>query len=262
MSVAGITGPVRLMVPRLVVVGLVVLLLALAAGTVIAGYRERSLPHDAVLRVGHAVVSEEQFATRATLLTVLYRVVPPADPEGRNAYRRAIAKAVALSTVLDQQARARGTTVTDREVGERLDDLVTVSFPDGPDAFAARLASAGLGRRELLAEVRHQLTTARLFDQVTAAVPAPSDVELAAVARRSGQRPDERLRLLVLARHRQDTWVHWLGDVLRSARVRYAESYRPVDPDTVTPDTVTPDTAGSRLPDHRAAAPLSAPARR
>jgi peptidyl-prolyl cis-trans isomerase C len=210
-----------------VVLGLVVLLLALGAGAVIAGHRARPVPDGAVLRVGDSVVTEEQFATRASLLAVLYRVVPPTDPIGLKGYRAAVVKAVALSTVLDQQARAKGITVSDRDAAQRLDDLITTSFPDGQGAFAARLASAGLTERDLLAEVRRQLATAQLFDRVTSEVPAPADGDVAAAARRLGQPSDERLRMVLRTERRQDVWTRWLDDTLRAARVRYAAAYQP-----------------------------------
>jgi hypothetical protein len=225
-----------------VVVSLVVL------GAVVAGYRARAVPDGAVLRVGGAVVTEEQFATRATLLTVLYRVTPPPDPAGLTAYRQAVARAVAVSTVLEQQAQARGITISDPAVADRVDDLITTSFPDGADAFAARLASVGLSERDVAAEVRRQLATARLFDLVTEGVAAPADGDVVAAARRLARPPDEWLRLALRTEHRQDTWLRWLGDSLRSADVHYAKSYQPADADTITPDT-----AGIGLP--------SAPAR-
>jgi peptidyl-prolyl cis-trans isomerase C len=50
----------------------------------------------------------------------------------------------------------------------------------------------------------------------------------------------EQLRADVLNRHKQDAWKTWLGGQLRSAHVRYADTYRPADPDAVEPGPISP----------------------
>ncbi|MEJ2861565.1 peptidylprolyl isomerase [Actinomycetospora flava] len=157
-----------------------VLVLALLAGAGFAVYRwATALPDDAALRVADGVVTEQALDQRVRLYGALYGIAPPGDDAGRDTFRRDTAKAVAVSEVVVGEAAARGITVSEAEVSGQLDQLVTRSFPAGRDDFLARLSQVGIGERDVLDEVRRQMVTSRLYEQVVRDVPPVTDQDVA-----------------------------------------------------------------------------------
>lgn len=323
------------------VVAVALTAVAAVAGAGLVLHRLHAVPPGAVLRVGSVVVTEQRFAERMTLLTVLYGVMPPTDPAGTDAYRRDGAESFAVSIVLDRAAHRRGIVIPPATAAEQLDELVTKSFPPGPDEFTRRLASVGVSRADVLAEVSRGLADARLYELVTRDVAGPTDQQVAAEyrahpadmavpqsrhlrnivvateseaaglrarlasgadfaaeaarlsldqgTRTSGgdlgtvvpaqlergygaaafgapvnglygpvrtadgwnvgqvlqilpavplslDRIRERLRADLFEQRKRDAWSTWLSGRLASARVRYADAYRPTDPDRPPPD--------------------------
>jgi len=323
------------------VVGMALLaLLIIGSGSAAALDRIEAVPAGAALRVGDAVVTEVQLAERVRLLGALYGVRPPTDPAQLDKFRRDSAKAVAVTGVLDDAVRAKGIVIADKTANDQLTRVLETSFPEGRDAFLAKLAGVGVSQPAILDEVKRQLGDAQLFDQVTRDVPVPTDQDVAqayqqrraemavpekrhlrnivldtqeradqvraqlasgtdfatlagqvtlddstkakggdlgAVTRDQLEQPyadtaftaaptavfgpvhtgygwnvgqvlevvppvplslaqvHDQLRDGLRDQHRQDVWNAWLGAQLRSSHVRYADAYRPADPDSTAP---------------------------
>jgi parvulin-like peptidyl-prolyl isomerase len=161
----------------------VVLVLVLLAGAGQLVYSAvTALPAGAALRVGGVhgeVVTTQALDARVRLYGALYGIAPPADPAGQDTFRRDTAKAVAVSEVVSREAADRNIVVADKAVSDQLDQLVARSFPAGRDDFLARLSGAGISEKDVLDEVRRQMVTARLYDQITHGVPPVSDGDVA-----------------------------------------------------------------------------------
>ncbi|MBO0851831.1 MAG: peptidylprolyl isomerase, partial [Pseudonocardia sp.] len=67
----------------------------------------------------------------------------------------------------------------DKTADDELTNLLDRQYPQGRQAYVARMAADGVPEREILGEVRRQLADNQLFDQVTKDVPAPTDQEVA-----------------------------------------------------------------------------------
>jgi peptidyl-prolyl cis-trans isomerase C len=162
------------------VAGVVLLaVLVVGSGTAVTMDRIAALPAGAVFRVGDTVVTEAQLGDRITLLGALYGVQRPTDPAKLEQFRRDSAKAVAVSEVLSDAAAARGIVIADKTANDELTRLVETSYPQGRDAFLARLGGIGLSQPAVLDEIKRQLANAQLYDQVTKDTPAPTDQDLA-----------------------------------------------------------------------------------
>lgn len=161
------------------VVALVLGVLVLVAGLVRLGVAWASdLPDGAVLRVGDVVVDEERFRRRVQVLQALYGVREPEEPGARENFRRDAAKSIAVSTILDQAAAGRGVVVGDKAVRDALGKLIDNQLEDGHEAFTRFLADQGLSEKDVLDEVKRQLVTSRLLEQVTADVRTPSAADV------------------------------------------------------------------------------------
>ncbi|GAA4736922.1 peptidylprolyl isomerase [Actinomycetospora chibensis] len=163
--------------PVAAVLALVVVLGGLAQLVV---HELTTLPAGVVLQVGDRSVSEADFRQRIDLLAGLYGAQPPQDPAGRERFERDAAQAVAASMVLDDVARERNVVVPEPVAQQALDAIIAQKFAQGGrQAFAQALGSLGVSEADVLGEIRRQLTTARLFDQVTAPAPPVTDPDLA-----------------------------------------------------------------------------------
>lgn len=154
-------------------------LLAIGSGTAATVDRIQALPAGAVFRVGDTTVTEQQLDQRVTLLRAMYLVQPPTDPTGLDNFRRDSAKAMAVSQVLEDAEKARNIVIADKTANDELTKLLEKQYPQGRDAFMARMAAVGVPEQEIVGEVRRQLANNQLFDQVTKDVPAPTDQEVA-----------------------------------------------------------------------------------
>lgn len=139
---------------------------AVVAALVVRG--QDALPDDAAFRAAGVVVTEEQVARRTEVLRALYGVTVPDDAAQRDAFRRDTAKALAVSTVLEQAAEDEGIRIGEKTVRDTLDKFIEERYPDdGRESFVAALAAQGVGEADVLAEIRRQLAGRELFDRVT-----------------------------------------------------------------------------------------------
>lgn len=140
--------------------------------------RVTALPADAVLRANGAVVTEQEFAQRLDIMKALYGLRIPADGPERELFDRNVAKAIAVSLILDQAAAERGVVVSEKETQDRLAKITEANFAQGRAAFVRTLAAVGVSEQDVLAELGRQMTSARLLDQVTADVPLVTEADV------------------------------------------------------------------------------------
>ncbi|MCW2616255.1 MAG: parvulin peptidyl-prolyl isomerase [Frankiales bacterium] len=126
------------------------------------------LPEDAAFQVGDTVVTEVDVQRRTDVLSALYGVQVPQEPDRLDAFRRDTAKAMAISEVLDRAAQEEGIAVADKTVSDALDRFLLQRYPEGGrPAYVQALAARGVGEQDVLEEIRRQLEVRDLFDRTT-----------------------------------------------------------------------------------------------
>ncbi|WP_250286327.1 MULTISPECIES: peptidyl-prolyl cis-trans isomerase [unclassified Frankia] len=185
-----------LLVP-LVVAGLALLIVPLVTG----------LPGNAAFRVGGTVVTRDQLQARVEVLGALYGIREPVGGSELEQFRRDVAKAVAVSMIMDRAAAERQIVIADKAARDTLTKMIDEQMGPGADgqrAFTDLLAKLKVSENDVLDEVGRQQRTARLFQDVTApAAAAVTDNQLPAYY--EGHRTDfavpaqRRLRNIVVA---------------------------------------------------------------
>ncbi|KLL11183.1 peptidylprolyl isomerase [Protofrankia coriariae] len=154
----------------LVIAGLALLVVPLVTG----------LPGNAAFRVGDTVVTKDQLHDRVEVLSALYGIREPVGGSELEQFRRDIAKAVAVSMILDNAAAERKIVIADKSVRDTLSKMIDEQMgSDGQRAFTDLLAKLKVSENDVLDEVGRQQRTARLFQEVTApAVATVADDQL------------------------------------------------------------------------------------
>lgn len=156
-----------------------------AAAAVLIWVRLSGLPDGAAFAFDDHVVTRADLDKRGQALEALYGVVAPDEPAKRDAFRRDLAKSVAVSMILDDAAKQRRIVVADKQARDVLDRYVTSQFGDeGRAAFARALGNVGTSERAVLDEIKRQLAVGRLMDQVVGDVSIDEDALRAAFAKR------------------------------------------------------------------------------
>lgn len=149
-----------------------VLAVALAGGGIaVAVARGDALPDDAAFRYGDRVVTTDQLDDRLEVLEALYGVQRPDDSAKGDDFDRDAAKSMVVSLVLADAAAERDIVISDKEAQTELDKLIDQQLTGGRDAFVEFLSTSGISERDVLDEIRAQLATSRLVEEVTADVP-------------------------------------------------------------------------------------------
>jgi peptidyl-prolyl cis-trans isomerase C len=160
---------------------LAVLVVAVGAAGLVRWAPWAGLPQDAAFRVGDRVVTEAAVQRRTDVLRALYGVQVPEDAAGLDRFRRDTAKAMAISLVLDDAARAQDIRIADKTVSDALDRFLLQRYPQGGRAaYVQALGAQGVGEKDVLAEIRRQLEVRDLFDRTTDEVEV-TDAELQAM---------------------------------------------------------------------------------
>jgi peptidyl-prolyl cis-trans isomerase C len=218
---ASITGTARSLGRRLrelrvptgrrarIVVAAAVLVAVAAAGT---GYvlSRAGLPEGAALQVADRLVTEQELERRTEILQALYGIQRPSDADGLDRFNRDVAKAIAVSMVLDGAARERDIVVSDKYARDILTRFIEQQFPEGGrDAFVQALGTFGASERDVLDEIKTQTAVGDLFEQITADVEVTdADVRLAYEQRRGELVTPEQRRvrnIVVTSRSEADT---------------------------------------------------------
>lgn len=131
--------------------------------------RLTALPDGVALRVGHTDLSEPQLRQRIDAIEALYGIGPPTAEPARDRFTRELARAVAMSVVIDQAAEERRIAIADQQAHDAVDQLIQQRFgPDGRAGFATLLGRIGASEQNVLDEVKRQQRYAQLYQQVTA----------------------------------------------------------------------------------------------
>jgi len=160
---------------------MVAVLLAVVGGGVAAFAifgDDDELPSGVVLKVGSTVVTRDDLANRVRVLSAVYGVTVPAKSSDRREFDRQSAKAMAISLVVHQQARAAGIVVARPTAQAELDKLIDSQLGGDQQAFVDYLANQGVTQGEVLDEITRTLELDRLYDKVTADVAAVTDTEV------------------------------------------------------------------------------------
>lgn len=160
-----------------VITATVLFALALAAGAQLAVHRVNQLPSDAALRIGDRVITKDQFQQRVHLLDSLYGVRAPKDPTKRDQFNRDTAKAIAVSEILEAAAGDNGIVVPDKSAHDQLAKLIKDSHQGDRRAFVQFLGTKGISQRDVVDELKRQLTSAKLFARITKTVKPATDSE-------------------------------------------------------------------------------------
>lgn len=170
---------------RIIAIVLTVALVAAAGAAV--WLRVTALPADAAFRLDGDVVTVDQLDQRIDTLRALYGVEQPQEPDRIDAFRRDVAKSVALSDILDKAAADRQIVVADKQVSDTLDRYVEQQFgAGGRDTFVRALGNVGTSEAAVRDEIRRQLTVNQLMQQVVGVVTvSDQDVRAAYDQRRN-----------------------------------------------------------------------------
>jgi len=153
------------------------LVLIAASAQVVISWNSK-LPEDAVLRAGDTVITERAFAQRVHVLEALYGIEPPSETAALGDFNRAAAKSIAVSLVLDRAASEQDIVISDKEAQDALSKIINEQLPQGRDSFLEFLQTGGVSEDDVLDEIKRQLATSRLFQQVTEDVKPVTDEDV------------------------------------------------------------------------------------
>ncbi len=191
-------------------VALVALVVVGLSGWNVASARA-GLPADAVLRYDGHTVTRAQLAARVKVLTALYGVQPPAGGAKLDQFERQAAKSYAVGLILSQEASRRKIVIADKQASDQLDKLISGQLQGGRQAFVQFLQTSGISQGDVLDEIKRQMATAKIVEQVTANLPAVSDAAVTAFYTKNQARmvtaPTRTLSNIVVADQSQATQI-------------------------------------------------------
>ncbi|HWE90076.1 MAG TPA: peptidyl-prolyl cis-trans isomerase [Pseudonocardiaceae bacterium] len=163
-------------IARIVLIGLLALV-ACGSGANLAIARLNELPAGAVFRADGVIVTDQQLQHRITLMEFVYGLQPPTDPAAKDQFNRDVAKALAVSQITDDAARARGIVIADKAASDQLNTLIQQNSWTDQSTLIKQLGAQGLSEQDVLDEIKRQQASARLFAQVTGSVRASTDAD-------------------------------------------------------------------------------------
>lgn len=175
------------------------LVLAILAGGAF-WWTQRGLPDDVAVRVADQDVTVTELRERMSTVEALYGVTAPDDEKKQAEFWKDAAKSVAVGLVLADAVEDEDLAITDNDVDQAVQQVVTSFFGQGEDgqaAFAKALGDAGTSEKSVRDELRRQLEINALFAKVTGEVesPTPGEVEAAYAERRCDLLVPEQRRL-------------------------------------------------------------------
>lgn len=196
------------------------------------------LPEDAALSVDGKVITVADYDRQMKTVKALLGAQPPADPPGADRFRRDSAKALALATVMRNAEADRNIVVPDTQIRATVNDMVTQQYGPGPDGygkFVQALGQVGSSEGDVLDQVRDQLASATLVDQITQTVNVRDDelpAEFGKYAEKLGQPEQRRLSNIVVTTPEQ------AGDIANQVRsgIPFADLAKRLSLDTSTKD--------------------------
>lgn len=147
----------------------VLVTLAVAGGLApLALAKMNRLPDDAVFRLDDRVVTEADLEARVKVLGALYGIRRPTEGKKLDSFNRDAAKAMAVSLVIDEEADARGIAVSDKQLQQELQRLISNEYGEGGrEEFVTALGQEGASEADVLDELERQRRIGELFAEVT-----------------------------------------------------------------------------------------------
>ncbi|NKQ54251.1 hypothetical protein HFP15_15290 [Amycolatopsis sp. K13G38] len=133
------------------------------------------LPEGAAFAIGDRIVTVQDMQRRTDVLKALYGIQPPTAPDQLDKFTRDTAKAVAVSTILDDAAQAEGVVVADKTASDQLATVIHDNYNGDRNAFLKTLGDKGVSEQDVLDEIKRQLRNAQLFARVTAPAKQADD---------------------------------------------------------------------------------------
>lgn len=151
------------------------LIVAGGSGTKLVLNSMNELPANAVFRANGHVFTKDQLQQRMKMMELLYGLQPPRDPKQLGNFNRTVAKALAVSDIVDDTARERGIVIANKAASDQLDNLLKNNGGQDRHAFLQQLGQQGISEQQVLDEIKRQQENARLFGQVTGSVKPVTD---------------------------------------------------------------------------------------
>jgi peptidyl-prolyl cis-trans isomerase C len=155
------------------------LAVVLAGGSAVTlvGHHAGALPTGVAFRVAGHDVTVSELDSRIATLTALYSLKKPTGGSALATFRRDAAKSMAVSMILEDQAKADGIVVSSSEAQAGLDRVIQQDLGGDTTKFTTFLGNAGISQNDVLAEVSRTIATSRLYSKVTRSVKAPTDAQ-------------------------------------------------------------------------------------
>jgi peptidyl-prolyl cis-trans isomerase C len=156
-----------------------VLLVAIAggAGTNLFMKGGNALPGDVAFKSEGVSTTKQQLQHRITLMEFLYGLQQPTAASQQGKFKRDVAKALAVSQVIDTTATARGIVIADKEASDQLQKMIKDNSWGDTTTLIQELGSRGLSENDVLSEIKRQQASADLFSKVTDPVKASTDAD-------------------------------------------------------------------------------------
>jgi peptidyl-prolyl cis-trans isomerase C len=222
LSVSPASGPMRW------AVGLLAVVVMGLSGWYVASARSE-LPANAVLRYGGDTVTKTQLDDRVKVLAALYGVEKPTDGSKLAEFDREAAKSYAVGLILSREAARRKIVIADKQANDQLDSLIDQQLQGGRDAFVQFLATSGISQSDVLDEIKRQMATAKIIEQVTASLPSVTDAQVVAFYTKNQTRmvtdPTRTISNIVVADRTQATRIAALAGKPGADFAALAKSY-------------------------------------
>ncbi|WP_020497546.1 MULTISPECIES: peptidylprolyl isomerase [Sciscionella] len=156
-------------------------LLGMESGEGVLSFLPTWLPRGVAFEYGDNDITVDQLDKQVDTMHALYGVQVPADQKRLAQFRKDAAKSYVVSLVLDKAAKDNGLQVADKTARDTLSKFVAQKLGDGPDAyskFVSALGNQGTNEQAVVQELKRRLALSRLFDKVTADVPAVNDQDV------------------------------------------------------------------------------------
>lgn len=161
--------------------GVVALVVSLAmvggSAAALATNHDSGLPAGVAFRVDGQNVTVKALDARVATLTALYSLKKPTGSGALSTFYRDAAKSMAVSLILDEQAKAHGISVTQAQAQSGLASVIQQDLNGDAAEFTAFLKRTHVTQREVLAEIARTLATGQLYSKITAGVKAPTTAE-------------------------------------------------------------------------------------
>lgn len=153
------------------------LLLSATSGFAILLSQDEGLPEGSALRVSGVTVSVEALDARVNVLSALYGVQKPESGSELDRFNGDAAKSMAITLLIDEEASSRGIVIADMAAETELSKFLERTLSGGRSAFVSFLADNGISEGDVLKEIKRNLATRRLFDEVVKGAPAATEAE-------------------------------------------------------------------------------------